>query len=75
MTTSRVPSKYDTLEVTAESVLGQGQPSETWQIRTHADGPAGTVPFTAEFLIDEPSGNHFGMSQNAGMGWDGTRLN
>ncbi len=37
---------------------------------THADGPSGKIPFTAEILIDQPSGDHFGMSQNAGMGWD-----
>ncbi|WP_342825370.1 YjhG/YagF family D-xylonate dehydratase [Candidatus Lucifugimonas marina] len=41
---------------------------------THADGPKGTVPFTAEFLIEEPSGNHFGMTQNAGMGWNPSEL-
>ena len=31
---------------------------------THADGPSGKIPFTAEILIDQPSGDHFGMSQN-----------
>ncbi|MGY8879805.1 MAG: YjhG/YagF family D-xylonate dehydratase, partial [Dehalococcoidia bacterium] len=36
--------------------------------------PKGTVPFTAEFLIEEPSGNHFGMTQNAGMGWNPSEL-
>ena len=37
---------------------------------THSDGPSGKIPFTAEILINQPSGDHFGMSQNAGMGWD-----
>ena len=37
---------------------------------THSDGPSGKIPFTAEILIKQPSGDHFGMSQNAGMGWD-----
>jgi putative YjhG/YagF family dehydratase len=32
------------------------------------------LPITAEMLLTEPSGNLFGMTQNAGMGWDPTRL-
>ncbi len=38
-------------------------------IRTHAAGPAGSLPLTSEMLATEPSGNLFGWSQNAGMGW------
>ena len=41
---------------------------------THAAGPAGSLPLTAEMLLSEPSGNLFGLSQNAGMGWDPARL-
>ena len=41
---------------------------------THAAGPAGLLPLSAEMLLTEPSGNLFGLSQNAGMGWDPTRL-
>lgn len=41
---------------------------------THAPGPAGMLPLTAEMLLTQPSGNLFGLSQNAGMGWDPTRL-
>lgn len=43
-------------------------------VRTHAAGPAGALPLTAEMLLGEPSGNLFGMSQNAGMGWEPGRL-
>ena len=32
------------------------------------------LPLTAEMLLTQPSGNLFGLSQNAGMGWDPTRL-
>ena len=38
--------------------------------RTSASGPAGQLPITAEMLLDEPSGNLFGMTQDAGMGWN-----
>jgi xylonate dehydratase len=41
---------------------------------THAAGPAGLLPLSAEMLLTEPSGNLFGLSQNAGMGWETSRL-
>jgi len=43
-------------------------------ISTHARGPEGALPITAEMLLTQPSGNLFGLSQNAGMGWDPRRL-
>lgn len=43
-------------------------------VRTHDAGPQGALPITAEMLIQQPSGNLFGLSQNAGMGWDPSRL-
>src|SRR6195952_1684391 len=41
---------------------------------THAPGPEGSLPITSEMLLTQPSGNLFGLSQSAGMGWDVTRL-
>jgi putative YjhG/YagF family dehydratase len=72
--TTRVTPGNDTAEVSIADVLGTGADPATREIMTHADGPKGTVPFTAEFLIEEPSGNHFGMTQNAGMGWNPSEL-
>ena len=43
-------------------------------MRTHAPGPAGQLPITAEMLLNQPSGNLFGLTQNAGMGWEASRL-
>src|SRR5688572_20558628 len=37
--------------------------------RIQGDGPEGRLPITAEMLRSEPSGNIFGLTQNAGMGW------
>ena len=51
-----------------DDVLESGN-SEIYQVRTHAAGPAGLLPLTPEMLLSEPSGNLFGWSQNAGMGW------
>jgi xylonate dehydratase len=42
--------------------------------RTHAPGPEGSLPITPEMLLTQPSGNLFGLSQNAGMGWEAARL-
>src|ERR1700722_19377447 len=44
------------------------------ETKTHAHGPEGSLPITAEMLLTEPSGNLFGLTQNAGMGWEATRL-
>src|ERR1700722_20057676 len=38
-------------------------------VETKADGPAGSLPLTDEMLREWPSGDLFGLSQNAGMGW------
>jgi putative YjhG/YagF family dehydratase len=43
-------------------------------VATHARGPAGVLPVTPEMLLAEPSGNLFGLTQNAGMGWNPQRL-
>src|SRR5580658_377008 len=44
------------------------------ETKTHARGPEGALPITAEMLLTQPSGNLFGFSQNAGMGWETERL-
>jgi putative YjhG/YagF family dehydratase len=44
------------------------------ETRTHAPGPQGALPITAEMLLTQPSGNIFGLSQDAGMGWEPARL-
>lgn len=38
-------------------------------VRTHAAGPQGELPLTSDMLINRPSGDIFGMTMNAGMGW------
>ncbi len=42
--------------------------------KSHAPGPPGSLPITPEYLLTQPSGNLFGLSQNAGMGWEPARL-
>ena len=47
---------------------------DLYDVSTTAAGPAGTLPLTADFLRDSPSGDVFGLSQNAGMGWDSAKV-
>src|SRR5437660_1802004 len=44
------------------------------EVTTTGPGPAGRLPLTAEMLRDSPSGDVFGLSQNAGMGWEPSEL-
>ena len=53
---------------TLDQLFGGGAWFRT--VRTSASGPAGQLPITAEMLLDEPSGHLFGMTQDAGMGWN-----
>jgi putative YjhG/YagF family dehydratase len=50
-------------------VLDSGTPG-IYQIQSRAAGPAGSLPITGEMLLHSPSGDLFGMTQNAGMGWN-----
>jgi putative YjhG/YagF family dehydratase len=43
-------------------------------VATHVAGPSGSLPLTADLLRERPSGDLFGWSQNAGMGWDPSAL-
>src|SRR5213592_3694633 len=40
-----------------------------FEVQTSAEGPAGALPLSDEMLRHWPSGDLFGLSQNAGMGW------
>ena len=45
-----------------------------YDVQTRAPGPTGELPFTPEMLLSRPSGDVFGLSQNAGMGWNPAQL-
>ena len=45
-------------------------PASAATTRLSGDGPTGRLRLTEEMLRQEPSGNLFGLTQNAGMGWD-----
>ena len=48
---------------------------DIFNVPTRAAGPAGALPLTDEMLRNRPSGDLFGLSQDAGMGWNPAALN
>src|SRR5499426_4151061 len=48
--------------------------SDLFEVKSAAPGPRGRLPLTAEMLHESPSGDIFGLTQNAGMGWDPREL-
>src|SRR5262245_53243774 len=58
---------------TAQSSLLDSDVS-VFDLQTAAPGPQGSLPLTEKMLLESPSGDLFGMSQNAGMGWDPSQL-
>lgn len=56
-----------------KSIYGE-EDSSLYEINTHAEGPKGSLPLTPQLLKDSPSGNIFGMTLNAGMGWEPSKL-
>src|SRR5262245_27032567 len=53
-----------------ESDLFGRSSTEIYRVQTKASGPRGSLPLTEEMLLNKPSGDIFGLTQNAGMGWD-----
>src|SRR5689334_19497713 len=47
---------------------------DVYDVRTHAPGPAGKLPISDHMLRNWASGDLFGLTQDAGMGWDPSLL-
>jgi xylonate dehydratase len=45
-----------------------------FRVRTKAAGPSGSLPIDADMLLNRPSGDLFGLTQNVGMGWNPDEL-
>lgn len=54
--------------------LLDSQDANLFRLQTSGAGPIGRLPITEQMLLDSPSGDLFGMTQNAGMGWDASQL-
>lgn len=45
-----------------------------YDVTTRGEGPAGRLPLTDAMLREWPSGDLFGLTQNAGMGWEASSV-
>ncbi len=61
-----------TVSIGFEAIVGSER--ALWEVETAGAGPQGSLPLTAEMLLERPSGDIFGLTQNAGMGWDPREL-
>jgi len=59
----------------SEAALESNPPAKNlFDVTTHAPGPTGRLPLQPDFLRDAPSGNVFGWTQDAAMGWSPSDL-
>lgn len=65
--------KEKTTSISLSSVL-ESPELALEDVRTHAAGPAGKLPLTSDMLLNQPSGDLFGLSLNVGMGWPADQL-
>src|SRR5437899_4303780 len=56
--------------MTSSRDLFDSTATDIYQVQTRASGPAGSLPLTEDLLLNSPSGDLFGLTQNAGMGWN-----
>src|SRR6478736_6001269 len=54
-------------------ILSSDSP-HVYDVQTKARGPEGSLPLTPEMLLNRPSGDIFGLTQDAGMGWNPREL-
>ncbi|HVO34209.1 MAG TPA: YjhG/YagF family D-xylonate dehydratase [Gemmatimonadales bacterium] len=57
---------------TLDAVLGSADAVAA--ARLAGEGPAGSLPLTADALRERPSGDIFGLTQDVGMGWSASAL-
>lgn len=57
----------------SNSLLDSQDPA-LYEVVTRGPGPRGRLPLTADMLLHRPSGDAFGMTEDAGMGWEPSHL-
>ena len=54
--------------------LVESDDASVMAVETVGAGPSGSLPLTEKMLRESPSGDLFGLTQSAGMGWDPQQL-
>jgi putative YjhG/YagF family dehydratase len=67
-----LPPMSTQLRVGFEEIVESSR--DLWTVQTAGAGPRGSLPLTGEMLLEWSSGDLFGLTQNAGMGWDPREL-
>jgi len=62
------------MTVDVSSILESGGDEAVYAVQSSAAGPGGALPLTEEMLRNWASGDLFGLSQDAGMGWNPAML-
>lgn len=57
-------------KLSLDELLTNSSTSDAFNIKTNDQGPKGSLPLTDDMLRNWSSGDLFGMTQNAGMGWN-----
>src|SRR3954464_3586565 len=60
---------------TLADVLGTDTDHTGHDTRIFGTAKEGQLPLTADMLLNEPSGNLFGLTQNVAMGWNPEEVN
>jgi putative YjhG/YagF family dehydratase len=60
-------------KISFEQIVG-GDGERIFDIQTNSPGPIGKLPITGEMLLNWSSGDLFGLSQDAAMGWAASQL-
>jgi xylonate dehydratase len=63
------PHKHIPDDYICGAIFGSDDPN-VYSVVTKQPGPAGRLPLSASDLLERPSGDIFGWSQDVGMGWD-----
>src|SRR2546428_31788 len=61
------------MPISFENIVDSGDAS-LFDVRSKAPEPQGSLPITADMLLNRPSGDLFGWAQDAGMGWNPQKL-
>jgi putative YjhG/YagF family dehydratase len=63
-----MPTEKAASDCDVSGILDSGDPT-LFEVTTTSQGPEGSLPLSDEMLREWPSGDLFGLTQNAGMGW------
>ncbi len=68
------PMSHSQVNLIRPENLFDSQDAPLYEVLTRGPGPRGRLPLTAEMLLYRPSGDAFGMTEDAGMGWEPSQL-